>query len=150
MASRQAIRQREPRHKQGETMDHGTIKILLVDDEKSLLNNLTRFFEDEGFHVLTAKNGEEAITLLAQERVHGAIVDMRLPGIDGNEVIIEAHRLQPAIQIIIHTGSTNYLLPPALRELGIDEERIHLKPVLELASLSEHMRQLIQGHDYES
>lgn len=125
-------------------MEKRPLKILLVDDEKSLLNNLARFFEDEGYSVLIANNGEEAIDILSKEQVDGAIVDMRLPGIDGNEVIVQAHRLQPAIKFIIHTGSTNYFLPTTLRDLGVVEEQIHIKPVADLASLSEHMQRLIQ------
>ena len=125
-------------------MNDKTFKILLVDDEKYLLNNLFRFFEDEGFEVLAVDNGEEALNLLAKEEVDGAIVDMRLPGIDGNEVILQAHRLQPGIKFLIHTGSTNYFLPVALRDLGITEDQVYIKPVMELEMLSEHMQQLIK------
>jgi len=126
-------------------MKNKPITILLVDDEKSLLNNLARFFEDEGYNVLTANNGEEALDILARHQVDGAIVDMRLPGIDGNEVILQAHRLQPTIKFIIHTGSTNYLLPTTLRDLGVVEEQVHIKPVADLVKLSEHIKQLLQG-----
>jgi len=131
-------------------MENRPTKILLVDDEKSLLNNLVRFFEDEGYCVLIANNGEEALDILSKEQVDGAIVDMRLPGIDGNEVILQAHRMQPKIKFIIHTGSTNYFLPIALRDLGIVDGQIHIKPVADLACLSEHMQRLIQGQDYAS
>lgn len=131
-------------------MENRPTTILLVDDEKSLLNNLVRFFEDEGYCVLIANNGEEALDILSKEQVDGAIVDMRLPGIDGNEVILQAHRMQPKIKFIIHTGSTNYFLPIALRDLGIVDGQIHIKPVADLACLSEHMQRLIQGQDYAS
>ncbi len=126
-----------------------TFKILLVDDERGLLNNLRCFFEDEGFEVLSANNGEEALDLLAKEEVDGAIVDMRLPGIDGNEVIMQAHHLQPKIKFLIHTGSSNYFLPATLRNLGIAEEQVYIKPVMELTTLSEHMQQLIKGQYHE-
>lgn len=126
------------------------LKILLVDDEKGLLNNLARFFEDEGYYVLIANNGEEALDILTKEQVDGAIVDMRLPGIDGNEVILQAYHMQPTIKFIIHTGSTNYFLPTALRDLGVVEGQIHIKPVADMAILSEHMQQLIQGKDYDN
>jgi len=119
------------------------IKILLVDDEKGLLSNLVRFLEDDEFEVLAASTGEEAIAMLAKEQVDVGVVDMRLPGIDGNEVILQAHQMQPLIKFIIHTGSTEYCLPSALKELGICDEQIFLKPVKDLGALSEAIRKLV-------
>ena len=66
-------------------------KILIVDDEERLLRSLAFFFEDEGYKVYTAPSGEEALSILRQKKIDASIVDMRLPGIDGNEIIRRAN-----------------------------------------------------------
>ena len=93
-------------------------KILLVDDEERLLRNLEFFFEDEGYDVRCALSGEEAMDILRQEKIDAAVVDMRLPGIDGNEVIRRAIKEELLDKFIILTGSTDYKIPAGLRDMG--------------------------------
>ncbi len=72
-------------------------KVLIVDDETSLLNSLMAFFEDEDFDVTGASSGEEALETLSKEHFDAVIIDMRLPGIDGNEVILQAKKSDPLL-----------------------------------------------------
>jgi DNA-binding response OmpR family regulator len=115
-------------------------RVLIIDDEISLLKSLIAFLEDEGFDVIGATSGEQGLEILQYTTVDAAIVDLRLPGMDGNETIIRAHQLQPSLRFIIHTGSTDYHLPAALRELGIDPGAIFLKPLPDLTVLAEAVR----------
>jgi DNA-binding response OmpR family regulator len=61
-------------------------RILIIDDDTSLLESYTVLFEDE-FQVSTAVSGESGLALLRQEDVHLVLLDVRLPGIDGIEVL---------------------------------------------------------------
>jgi len=115
-------------------------KILIIDDEICLLKSLVAFFEDEGFTVRWAVSGEDGLEILKFEQMDAVIVDMRLPGIDGNETVVKAHALQPSLQFFIHTGSTDYQLPQPLRELGISLDAIFLKPLTDLSILSQAVR----------
>ncbi len=117
-----------------------TGRILIVDDEVDLLHSLTAFFEDEGFSVWAAASGEEALAILEKEPMDAVIVDMRLPGIDGNETIVKAYALQPSLQFLIHTGATDYQLPSFLRQIGLSEEAVFIKPLADLAALSQAVR----------
>jgi DNA-binding NtrC family response regulator len=116
-------------------------RVLIIDDEISLLNSLIAFFEDEGFDASGAASGEEALDMLTHSEMDAVIVDMRLPGMDGNEVILRAHQLLPRLRFIIHTGSTDYQLPAALRVL-VDPADIYLKPLTDLTILTEAVRRL--------
>ena len=118
-------------------------KVLIVDDEKSLLNSLMAFFEDENFTVLGASSGEEALEILRDTEVEAVIVDMRLPGIDGNEVILKAKEMGSKAKFLIHTGSTDYKLPKTLLDLGYRQEHIFLKPLIDLSLLSDTVKKLI-------
>ena len=62
-------------------------KILCVDDEPNIVAALRRLFRSSGYQVLTATSGAEALALLAQEPVNLIISDMRMPGMDGAQLL---------------------------------------------------------------
>ncbi|MDH3803561.1 MAG: response regulator [Deltaproteobacteria bacterium] len=61
-------------------------KILVVDDEWELRNLLTEFLTGEGYDVIQASNGEEALELAEKEEPQVILLDIEMPGIDGIEV----------------------------------------------------------------
>ena len=103
--------------------------ILVVDDDPGVLLNTCAYLEDEGYDVLQAKSGQEALATMEQNHPQMGIIDMRLPGMDGNELILKAHEQEPQMQFIIHTGSTDYILPGSLVAMGITKEQVVHKPV---------------------
>ncbi len=123
------------------------IKILLVDDEELLLRSLAFYFEDEGYDVYTALTGEEALTVLRKENIEACVVDMRLPGIDGNEVIRRAHDEGLLSTFLIHTGSTDYQVPDDLIIMGIAPSQVFLKPLADLSILVQAVQALIEGSE---
>ena len=111
-------------------------KVLVVDDEEMIRVNLECFLEDENYEVIAAGSGEEALELLKQHEPIFGIIDMRLPGIDGNTVILEAHKIYPNMRFIIHTGSSEYTIPEALAEIGLTSDHIVLKPLSDMSILT--------------
>ncbi len=126
-------------------MNFSDIKILVVDDEFVVNANLTAYFEDEGFTVFSAASGEEALALMAEQAFDIGIIDMRLPGIDGNALILKAHELQPRMMFLVHTGSTNYHLPKSLTAIGMNRKMVFQKPLADLSVLARAIKQLISG-----
>lgn len=78
--------------------------LLLVDDEPYILNGLTRIFHREGYRILTAGNGFEALELLATNRVQVIISDQRMPGMTGIELLSRVKELYPETRRIILSG----------------------------------------------
>ena len=81
-------------------------KILIVDDEKSILETLTGILEDEGHEVITASSGEKALTLFAESSPDIILMDVWMPGIDGIEtlkIIMEKNRDACVIMISGHS-----------------------------------------------
>lgn len=111
-------------------------RVLVVDDEVGLLHSLQAFLEDEDFETIGVMTGEEALKTLTRQEIDVAIMDMRLPGIDGNEVILKSHEMGLPTRFIIHTGSADYQLPQSLIDIGFDEKYIFLKPLSDLSVLS--------------
>lgn len=126
------------------------VKILIVDDEQVICTNLGAYLEDEGFSVRTASSGEEGLEFLREEEAHVGIIDMRLPGMDGNTFIMKAAELCPKMKFIIHTGSTNYSLPPSLIKIGISPNQVFRKPVQDMSKLVDAIYSVLEKAPYES
>jgi DNA-binding NarL/FixJ family response regulator len=122
------------------------VRILIVEDEEGLRRSLTVFLEDDGFEVIGAASAEEGLRLVIQCRPDTAIVDIRLPGMDGNTFIENARELHGGIGIIVYTGSASYKPSLRLSSLGIREEHVFKKPLIDMSVLVEAVRkQLASG-----
>ena len=78
--------------------------ILIVDDEPSILQSLEGLLSDEGFEVITATNGYEALKIIATESPDLVLLDIWMPGIDGIETLKEIKKDNAFIQVIIISG----------------------------------------------
>ena len=78
--------------------------VLIVDDEPSILQSLNGLLSDEGFEVITASNGYEALKIIESDSPDLVLLDIWMPGIDGIETLIEIKKDNPFIQVIIITG----------------------------------------------
>ena len=103
-------------------------KILILDDEESIRKSIAAFMEDEGLVVFEAGSTEEALPILKEADIFGAVVDIRLPGKDGNAFMTEARKINPDIRLIVNTGSTDYIPPDEVKKLGISSKNVFIKP----------------------
>jgi DNA-binding NtrC family response regulator len=120
-----------------------TIRILIVDDESLIASSLKVFLEDEGFLVAVAGSGEEALELIKREvEFDVCVMDMRLPGLDGNATIRQLHDMSPQMRFIIHTGSIDYRVPADLQNLGIRADHLFHKPLIDMKPIADAIRSL--------
>ena len=81
-------------------------KILVVDDEPSIVKLLETFFSKMGYEVVTALGGEKAIEILHSDiKADLMILDMKMPKIKGPDVLQEMHRINKQMPVIILSGS---------------------------------------------
>ena len=78
--------------------------ILIAEDERTARTSLTGLFEGAGFRVLTAENGAEALSLLLSEEPEAAVLDIRMPGLDGLTVLRRAREGGSDCALIIMTA----------------------------------------------
>ena len=78
--------------------------ILVVDDEVEICDLLQSFLAQEGYHVFTATNGVEAISLGKQNELDLALLDIKMPGMDGIEVFRKLKKVRKDMGVIILTG----------------------------------------------
>jgi DNA-binding NtrC family response regulator len=84
--------------------DQPSIRVLLVDDEEDLLDYLSKRLLKQGFTVKATFSGEEAIQVAQDEPYDVAVVDLKMPGMDGVETQKMLREVQPFIQCIVLTG----------------------------------------------
>jgi len=81
--------------------------VLAVDDEPNILAALRRLFRATGWRILTAANGEEALALLATEPVNAVLSDMRMPGMDGVQLLEKVRLGWPQVARLLLTGQAD-------------------------------------------
>jgi len=103
------------------------LKMMLVDDEERFLATTQKLLRKKGYDVLTAASGAEALETLRTHPVHVVILDVKMPGMDGNATLKEIKRQFPMIEVIMLTGhatvesaidglksgASDYLMKPA-------------------------------------
>lgn len=95
-------------------------RILLVDDDRDYNDATRRLLESEGFSVESAYGGEEALSLLGASGFDLMLLDYRMPGMDGAQVVRELRKRDENLQVLLQTGYASEKPPrDLLRELEI-------------------------------
>lgn len=103
--------------------------VLIVDDNKAINLNLQCFFEDHNIPTICCFSGEEALQHIKNNTdCTRAIVNLRLPGMSGDALIIALKKLNPDLHILIHTGSRDFTVGEILLSIGIEPEDLFYKP----------------------
>jgi DNA-binding NtrC family response regulator len=120
----------------------GELRLLLVDDEVEFLEPMKARLERRGLACATATSGEDALRQLASERFDCAVVDVKMPGMDGLELLRRMRRTWPETAVVLLTGHASVELGVQGMELGAFEYL--LKPV-ELDDLLDTVRRAAAG-----
>jgi len=78
--------------------------VLIIDDEKRFLQTTQKFLERQGYTVYTATDGLSGITRLKVKRIDVVILDVKMPGMDGVEVLRKIKADFPLVEVVMLTG----------------------------------------------
>ncbi len=115
--------------------DSAAVSVLIVDDDLMIRECLVAFLEDEGYQVKACSRAEDALKAIAENPPAVCLTDMRLPGMNGEELIRTVRAVAPGVRFLIHTGGC-YELPDDLVEAGMNAEDVLLKPIHDLSRLA--------------
>ncbi|MBN1654581.1 MAG: response regulator [Deltaproteobacteria bacterium] len=89
-------------------MIDGKKRLLLVDDEVEFLDAAAKTLERRGFFVCPVQDGETALMILKRQSFDVVILDVKMPGIDGIELLLRIKKRLPQLPVVLLTGqSTN-------------------------------------------
>jgi len=125
----------------GEKLKSDQKNILVVDDDTGVRTVFSSILRKEGYRVTAVKNGYEAIKVIDEESFDLALVDLRMPGLDGIQVLERIRSRRPQTRVIIYSayglvedaveamrkGATDYLNKP----FSPNELELSLKKTLE-------------------
>jgi DNA-binding NtrC family response regulator len=95
-----------------------SIRVLLVDDEVEFMETLVKRMRKRGLEVQGVKSGEEALDLLAGQRPDVVVMDVKMPGMNGIEVLKQIKKRWPMLEVIMLTGHASLELAMQGMESG--------------------------------
>ena len=90
------------------TINKEKVNILVAEDEACLRDILKVTLEQEGYRAILASDGDETIKKMEKESFQMALVDMKMPGVSGKELVSKIKQINPLMPIIIITGSLDF------------------------------------------
>jgi DNA-binding response OmpR family regulator len=97
-------------------MSNTQATILLVDDEELLRAGVQEMLEMQGFTVITAPNGQQALLCLNEQIIDLVITDLVMPKMDGIDFVQQLRKVRPDVPVIVVSGSTRNIM----ERYGID------------------------------
>ena len=127
-------------------------KLLLVDDEETLRESLAEVLRGEDWEVITRGDGQSALDLLKSDNIDVLITDVRMPKLDGRELLLRCREVTPQTLVMIMTafgsvdsavemmnlGARDYVMKP----ISFDDMIVKIKRLLEFHTLTEQYQQL--------
>ncbi len=99
-------------------MIESDVQVLVVDDERFFREAIAEVLGEQGFECELCETGEAAAALARERRYSVAVLDIRLPGIDGIEVLKRLREIQPSLRVIMLSASTDQELVLEALRLG--------------------------------
>ncbi len=121
------------------------VTVLVIDDDEAVRLSLNVHFEDNGFSVHTAASAEESLIIMEKKSIDISVIDLRLPVMNGMDLIREAHSRWPSMGFIIHTGSVEYDFAEDVVTLPQVSNTICIKPVADLSVFCREIDRLMEG-----
>ena len=97
------------------------LRLMIVDDEPDICDFVQNFFQERNFEVVVAYNGTDALKLLEKERPHIVLLDLRIPAMDGMEVLKTIKKFDSNIKVVMITATLDADKAEQAKQLGASE-----------------------------
>ncbi len=120
------------------------ISVLVVDDEEPIRNALKKFLNQQGYDVATAASGDEALRVLQRHKVSVVLLDVRMPGKSGIDLVPQVLELEPAIAILMLTAVNDATTAALCMQRGAMD---YLTKPIDLSDLARAILRAIRRRD---
>ncbi len=118
------------------------IRVMLVDDEVDFLESMKKVLQRRNMDITTAESGERALMLLKESLVDVVVLDVKMPGMDGLEVLRRIKRDFPSVEVILLSGHPS--MEAAIRGVRLGAGEYMMKPP-KIEELADTIRWLYQS-----
>jgi DNA-binding response OmpR family regulator len=116
-------------------------KVVLVDDEAEMTEMLKEVLEERNYQVSVFNRGDDALAYILDDKCHIAVVDMKIPGVAGDQLIQKVRAAKPQLKIIPISAAYEQEMRDRLQKIGFDPDGLVTKP-FNLPSLIERIKVL--------
>jgi len=116
--------------------------ILIIDDEAIIRQSFADYLEDQGYQILTAENGRRGLEILEREQPDLMLTDLRMPEVNGLEVITRSRQRVPDTPIIVVSGAGR--IDDAVQALRLGAWDYILKPVTDMSVLEHRVEKALE------
>lgn len=120
------------------------ISVLVVDDEEPIRNALKKFLTQQGYDVVTAPSGDEALRVLQRQKVSVVLLDVRMPGRSGIDLVPQILELEPSIAILMLTAVNDATTAALCMQRGAMD---YLTKPIDLSDLARAILRAIRRRD---
>jgi DNA-binding NtrC family response regulator len=103
------------------TVPPSKFSLLMVDDEPAVISSLRRVFFEDDYDLHSAQSGEDALEIMTKLRIDAALVDLKMPGMDGFSLVKEMKKASPTLMVIMLTGHGGIKEAVEAIKLGADD-----------------------------
>jgi two-component system, OmpR family, response regulator len=103
-------------------------RVLLADDEVAFTNNIAKLLTKRGYEVTVVNDGENAVRVVEEQDFDVAILDLKMPGIDGIETLRQVKRRRPFLEVIMLTGHGS--VESGIQGMNLGAFDYAMKPIL--------------------
>lgn len=108
-------------------------RLLIIDDDAIVRQSIAVYLADSGFRVMEAGNGQDGLTLFQQEFPDLVLTDLRMPGMDGLQLLRRIHELSPETPVIVISGAG--VVADVVEALRLGASDYMIKPVVDMEML---------------
>lgn len=117
-------------------------KILIIDDEPHVRISFSNFLEDHGYHVCVAENGKVGLDVLNTEKPDLVLLDLRMPELDGLDVLKKGNQISPETPMIVISGASQ--IGDVVRALRYGAWDYLEKPILDFSILEHSVKESLE------
>jgi len=120
------------------------ISVLVVDDEEPIRNALKKFLSQQGYDVVTASSGDEALRVLQRQKISVLLLDVRMPGRSGIDLVPQVLELEPSIAVLMLTAVNDATTAALCMQRGAMD---YLTKPIDLSDLARAILRAIRRRD---
>jgi DNA-binding NtrC family response regulator len=121
---------------------HLTSKLLIIDDDPTMLEEIRVYFDGRGFSVFTAVDGEYGIAAFSEHQPDLVMLDLKLPGMNGLDVLANLKEISPDTPVIVVTGEGS--MRDVVSALRLRAHDFITKPIQDMALLEHCVREALE------